>query len=234
MARDLEVQFRRLGESAAGEYEAKGARQQRNKEIDLSRAADEDLALVSNIMLGLQRESLVGGVDFDGGYQKTLAKTHAAIESEFSLGVNLNDGKLEREVLALGGTRRGLSDLPAQTRSAIFSAIEQARELGLGPPATASRIRDLVAAGPWADSRTRALMVARTETKFAQNASSMAIYREAETVSSVQVFDAQLGDTDAGCQALNGRIFTLEEAQKIPLLDHPNCTRSFAPVVGAG
>jgi hypothetical protein len=93
------------------------------------------------------------------------------------------------------------------------------------------QIRSMIPAGPWSTSKIRADVIARTETKWAQNVSSMTVYRAALNVTHIRVFDAQLGDTDADCEEINGKVFTIDEASGIEPLDHPNCTRSFAPVV---
>lgn len=75
-------------------------------------------------------------------------------------------------------------------------------------------------------SRTRALLVARTELGTAQNLGSVAAYR-AGGVTHVEVLD---GDDDEPCASANGSRWTLDEAEANPL-GHPNCTRSFAPLV---
>lgn len=75
-------------------------------------------------------------------------------------------------------------------------------------------------------SRTRALTIARTETGTAYNLGSVAAYRT-YGVTHVDVLD---GDGDEPCASANGARWTLEEAEENPLA-HPNCTRSFSPVV---
>jgi HK97 family phage portal protein len=170
-------------------------------------------------------------LDFGSQYLRIAKRTVAGIESVMRLGVML-DEPMEREILELGGTRRGLIDMTQETRDAMFKALADARADGLGVDATARRLRDGIAAGPWPDVQTRASVIARTETKHAQNASSMEAYQRAEHVTGIQVFDAQLGDTDAPCMAINGKVVSKQEAGSIEMLEHPNCTRSFAPVVG--
>jgi hypothetical protein len=75
-------------------------------------------------------------------------------------------------------------------------------------------------------SRSRATTIARTETGTAYNLGSVAAYR-AGGVTHVDVLD---GDDDEPCASANGSRWTLEEAEDNPL-GHPNCTRSFSPVV---
>jgi hypothetical protein len=75
-------------------------------------------------------------------------------------------------------------------------------------------------------SRSRALTISRTETGTAYNLGSVAAYR-AGGVTHVEVLD---GDDDEPCASANGSRWTLEEAEKNPL-GHPNCVRSFIPIV---
>lgn len=75
-------------------------------------------------------------------------------------------------------------------------------------------------------SRTRALLIARTETGTVYNLGSIAAYR-AGGVTHVDVLD---GDDDEPCASANGSRWTLEQAEANPL-GHPNCTRAFSPVV---
>jgi hypothetical protein len=74
--------------------------------------------------------------------------------------------------------------------------------------------------------RTRALLIARTETANAYNLGSVSAYR-AGGVTHVQVLD---GDDDEPCASANGARWTLDEAEANPI-GHPNCTRAFAPIV---
>lgn len=75
-------------------------------------------------------------------------------------------------------------------------------------------------------SRTRATMIARTETGAGYNLGSVAAYRAAG-LTHVDVLD---GDEDEPCASANGARWTLAQAEANPL-GHPNCTRAFVPVV---
>ena len=187
---------------------------------------EPDRALVDRILLAFQVEA----PSFEKQYLRVAKATAATVENVIGLGVMLDD-PMELRIITIGGTRKGLVDMTEQTREAMYDVLSAAREEGLGPAATARKLRDGISAGPWKDVQTRAMVIARTETKHAQNVSSLEVYSKAENVSRIQVFDAQKGDTDADCEAMNGRIVTIAEAQSIPPLDHPNCTRSFAPIV---
>ncbi len=79
----------------------------------------------------------------------------------------------------------------------------------------------------YAFSAARAETIARTETGFAYNRGTISGYRQTGLVQQVEVLD---GDYDEECQAANGQVWTLEEAEANPL-EHPNCVRSFSPIV---
>lgn len=75
-------------------------------------------------------------------------------------------------------------------------------------------------------SQTRATRIARTESGQAYNLGAIASYRAAG-LTHVRVLD---GDEDEPCASANGATWTLDEADAHPL-GHPNCTRSFSPIV---
>lgn len=89
----------------------------------------------------------------------------------------------------------------------------------------AGRIAEAVG-GSAAFSPARALTIARTETAIAYNAGALLTYRQ-NGIDRVEVSD---GDGDEECEEADGEIWTLEEALADPVA-HPNCVRSFAPVV---
>ena len=159
-----------------------------------------------------------------------MSATVESVNVSMGLGVML-DEPMERAVLNTAGTRKGLVNLSKQTRDAMFKALAEGREAGLGPEALARTIQDGITKGPWNSVETRALIIARTETKFAQNDSSIKIYQRAENVTRVQIFDAQAGPTDSECEDRNGHVVTFAEAESISASEHPNGTLSFAPVV---
>jgi hypothetical protein len=174
---------------------------------------------------------MVGIANSYGGQYLDVAKaTFDAIDATVGLGVNLTDW-MQAAILKTSGRRLGMLDLHEETKDAMFKALEQARSEGLGADAMANRIAQTVSAGPWKTVETRAQVIARTETKYAQNWSSLEAYRSSENISDVLIFDAQLGPTDEECEALNGETVGLEEAMALMESEHPNGTRSFAPVV---
>ena len=169
---------------------------------------------------------------WDGHTLRTLNITVGSVNSTLGLGVNIPD-PVAREVVRLGGTRRGLIDFTEQSRRALFQTLFEGRSRGDGPLQLAQSIQNQVPAGPFqkAGSAYRAELIARTETRWAQNVSTMEVYKAADTVTSVLIVDAQLGDTDEICMALDGQELSFAEAEAIEPLQHPNCTRSFSPVV---
>ena len=156
--------------------------------------------------------------------------------------------------LILEGGRR-ITQIDEQTRQAIVQALRDGREAGDGAEALGRRIRGYVEgrnmypgvyqraydaarerglgheaaerAGDRAARQFRAETIARTETKTAQNLSSLTAYRKSEIVQGLRVFD---GDGCEPCSIANGQVWTFDEAEARPL-EHPRCVRNFAPVV---
>lgn len=164
-------------------------------------------------------------------YAQVSDNTLNTINAVLEMRVNLPDFKA-REIIQHGGTRAGLVDLEATARQSIYDALLDARIQGMGPVDAGRQIRSLVPAGPFpqAGAKYRSELIARTETKNAQNLSAMAAY-DAAGATQVLAFDAQGGgDTDLHCELRNGQTFTLADAQGEIAGMHPNCTLSFAPV----
>jgi HK97 family phage portal protein len=74
----------------------------------------------------------------------------------------------------------------------------------------------------------RARTIARTELGEAQNAATVSRYKEAG-VGNVEIFDNGNDDDDAECQDADGQIWSLSYFSS-HLLEHPNCSRTSAPV----
>lgn len=135
-----------------------------------------------------------------------------------------------RAVVQAGGRRAGLIDLEKQTRKALFDALAQGRAEGEGVVQLAARIAEHVEAGPWTSLEQRALTIARTETKFAQNVSTIEMAKHIGAERFV-VFDGRLGEgrSDPDHIARDGSIVTADEAAQMAADEHPNGTLSFAP-----
>jgi SPP1 gp7 family putative phage head morphogenesis protein len=80
----------------------------------------------------------------------------------------------------------------------------------------------------YADIPRRALVISRTETALAYNEGALANYKELG-VTHVEVMDGGTGGSCDECEAVNGQVWTVEEAAASPSA-HPNCSRSFLPL----
>ena len=138
-----------------------------------------------------------------------------------------------RAVAGAGGRRSGLVDITGQTRKALFDAIAEGRAEGEGVPQVASRIVDYVESGHWQTPEMRAQIIARTETKYAQNISTIE-RAKAASVEQFIIFDGRLGEgrSDPDHIARNGSIVSAAEASQLAADEHPNGTLSFAPYFG--
>lgn len=165
-------------------------------------------------------------------YEETAGKTVETINRTLDLGVMIPDPAAQ-EIIAQGGTKLGLPDIEQETRDRIIGAVEQGREQGLGAKEIARQIRDDVPKGRFvnAGSKYRAELIARAETKYAQNASTIAAYKDAANITALLCFDARIGEDHAPeCEERAGKEFTFEDAEGEDLT-HPNCSLSWAPVV---
>ena len=167
-------------------------------------------------------------VDYGPHFSNVMSQTYGTIRSIVNLSV-FPTPEAEKEILLLGGKRKGLLDIEGDTKSAIFKALKEARENGEGPYQAAARIRDYVGGGHWNDSSTRARVIARTETKHAQNWSSLEAYKDGG-VSQVEIVDGVLATSDDDCINRNGDIMDIESAFRLD--EHPNGTLSWTPVIG--
>lgn len=113
------------------------------------------------------------------------------------------------------------------TREWVKKSIQDALESDEGANISelASKLAD-VAADSRAFSAERALMIARTETAIAYNHGAALGYKQAG-IEKVEVSD---GDGDDECAEADGQVWDVAQALAEPIA-HPNCTRSFSPVV---
>lgn len=138
-----------------------------------------------------------------------------------------------RAIAAAGGRRSGLVDLTAQAREGLFDALAEGRAAGEGAAQLAERIGVHIESGPWGSSEIRARTIARTETKYAQNVSTIE-RAKAAAVERFIVFDGRLGPdrSDPDHIARDGSIVSADEASQMASDEHPNGTLSFAPYFG--
>ncbi len=166
---------------------------------------------------------------YEAQYLRVAESTFRGVGEAIGLATDLPD-PIARKIVEMGGRHAGLVDLEEQAKEAMFEALNEGRSAGEGVDALVRRIREDIPRGPWRDSQTRARVIARTETKYAQNQSTVLRARDMDRVEHMMVFDARRGSTDAVCEALNGRIVTVREAEQLAADEHPNGTRSFSPV----
>jgi hypothetical protein len=242
-AKELHAHFNRLGDLAAAAYAARkksqvlelvGARSNghgRKGPGDLlhppTGEGAGDSIVVEQILYAVNAKPL----DYKAHYLRTLETTVNSINAKLGLGINLSDS-MEREIVAAGGKRMGLVDITEQARDSLFKALAEGRDAGEGADAMARRIRDQVAAGPWSSSEIRSRVIARTETKFAQNKSSIEAAKGGAGIVGMTMIDAQLGPTDAECEAIDGQEVSFEDAEQLIAEEHPNGTRACIPRMG--
>ena len=195
---------------------------------------DRDEGIVDRVMQAVAVErfrSTSLRPTMERGYQRTAQTTVETINTVLDLGIRLPDPVM-RQVIELGGTRAGLVDIDTETRRALFAALRDARAEGLGPPDAARRIRRYVPAGQfvYAGSRYRSELIARTETKYAQNRSSLEAYQQSDAIVGLRAYDNRIGHDDDDCIERDGRILDFSEAEAEMEMEHPNGTLSFAPV----
>lgn len=209
---------------------AKAARAAAAELLAEPKAAKGEEALIEAILgkLGLQAWIAELTQAYSAQYLEVATQTAGAAESA-GLGTGLPD-PVARAIVAGGGRRAGLIDLDGQTRQAIFEALAEGRAEGEGVQALADRIELYVDGGPWSGADVRARIIARTETKFAQNLSTIERARAAG-VSKLMIFDGRLGPGRSleSHMARNGEIVTIDEGLVIATTEHPNGTLSFAP-----
>lgn len=232
---DLHRAFDDLGGMAEAAIDRAGVR--------LSLEGDAATVALILAQMGLDAWTIAELVPLFGRqYQRMASSTYQAMGNTFELGVGTDlPDPVAREVIAIGGKRVGLIDLTAQTRQALFDALAQAREEGLGPVESSRLIRQYVGAGRYTEMerakagagvRFRAETIARTETLYAQNVSVLEAGRAAGFTKYL-AFDNRTGFDDADCMSRDGTEF--DEAGMIAERDseHPRGTLSFSPVPGS-
>lgn len=233
LAQQVEMDLSELGRRAAEVYDrlSPGLAAHTNGH---RKAADDSAA--DRIVTALSLGEWVDGTlkaRLETHYQRTAQQTVETINQVLDLGVSLPD-PVEKAIIEAGGTRRGLFDIEQGTKDAIYRALADAREQGLGPADAARLIRSYVPAGRFTNAgvRYRSGLIGRTETKHAQNLSSLAAYRAADNVASVTIYDGRTAGSDAECAARDGDVVSFDEADALMAEEHPLGTLSFAPNVG--
>lgn len=166
--------------------------------------------------------SRINGSGIIGGGTAT-ATGAAGGGAAISLGISISE-PLEAEILAAGGRRVGLLDMSGKTRRKVFEQLSQGRGEGEAVAQLARRLRDFVPAGRFKSAKTRATLIARTETTSAQRVAAAASYKEGG-VTEVLILDSRKGSFDEECDALNGVVVSLAEGEALMAEEHPNGTR---------
>ena len=239
MERDLKRAFRDLGKRAVAAF-----RQSQGKSLDVGALAwaegflkqidPQDAARVDAMTRSMHItdwDEKILKPGYERSYLRTMELTADTIRTTTGLAVNLPDS-VGRRIVSDGGRRIGLVDIQGQSRTALFHSLAEGRALGEGPDALARRIRDRIGRGRYKSIETRAYVIARTETKYAQNLSSIELYQSMETVTGMLAFDAQVGATDAECEQRNGVVYSAADARSELGFEHPLGTLSFAPEIG--
>jgi HK97 family phage portal protein len=232
---DLTRAFTALGKQAA-------------KEMRLPEKSVESDATVAAIQavdytLPLFREA------FESAYVNITDDTIAAIADALdTIPTQLTRNDLMRGLRSAQAARlESLSaDITGQTARAIVAAVQDGTEAGMNPVAIARQIRQYVSGshlypviaeerGPAAATAYRATVIARTESAWGRNLSTVAAYESSQIVTAIRVYDGE------GCgwsshddsRKANGLVVTFDEARQTPI-SHPNCVRGFAPEIVEG
>lgn len=217
--------------TALGKAAGKAARPLLKARAEHEEKADERLVEEILEALGIDAHRTAFAGLFEGHY---LDVAKAVTEAAALAGISgsLPD-PVARSVVAAGGRRSGLIDLGKQTRAALFDALAVGRSEGEGAEALAARIAGHIEAGPWGSVETRARTIARTETKFAQNVSTVE-RAKAAGVERFIVHDGRLGPGRSlpDHMARDGSIVSAAEAEQMAADEHPNGTLSFSPYFG--
>ena len=196
--------------------------------LEAGTKADDDIIRQIIELLNMEAWELQLSSRYQAQYLAVARDVAAGLE-ESGFGTGLPD-EVMREILRAGGTRAGLIDVDAKTRQAIFVALAEGRAQGEGVTALTNRIANAVEGGGWGNAETRARVIARTETKHAQNISTIQNGR-ANGVREFVVFDGRFGEprSELSHIARDGKIVSAEDAQIMAENMRPNCTLSFAP-----
>ena len=170
-------------------------------------------------------------------YVRVGRDTFELINGYFGLATMLGN-EAEQRLLSTGGRRAGLIDFEASTKRELFRVLSAGREEGLGAAELGRSIRSRVPGGRLSVD-ARAELIARTETKYAQNVATLQHYEASDTIREVLVFDDQIGHSGVDpdhteCAERNGRHVSFAEAELMKDQEHPNGTLSFAPIFDDG
>lgn len=148
----------------------------------------------------------------------------AAADADNVLGIDASfdlESAEVQDVLDLLATK--VRSVAETTKEDIRRLTGQGAEQGWSPAHLADEIAKL---GEIA-SKSRAMLISRTESALGYNHGTILRYEQSGQVSGVEVLD---GTNDEICAAANGQTWTLDEARDSPI-GHPNCVRAFVAVL---
>lgn len=219
--------FKNVGAAAAEAFLATKSKAAGNVELKTSDEIAVEL-MFGSMNMQKHRQELRG---IFGAHFVLVHKESVQILAGMGLGANLSDS-VEVNILAKGGTRAGLVDMTTQARAKALKIIAEGREEGRNPIDIAKDLAEAVPAGRFNDPRTRAELIARTETREAQTESALLTYRATPGIDQVMIIDGRLGETDDDCEEANGQIVDFDTARGLLAAEHPNGTRDLVPMFG--
>lgn len=148
-----------------------------------------------------------------------LGMEEASALLPIEVGFDLSNPAIQKTIDGLAKKVKGIADT---TRDDIRALVSKQADEGWSNGELAKRIREQGEI----NSESRSLTIARSESAVAYNQGGVLAYKEAG-VSKVEVMD---GDEDEDCASANGETWTVEKAMDNPIA-HPNCTRTFLPIV---
>lgn len=193
-------------------------------------------------------------------YLAVSTSTVENMKAVFGAFINMPD-PVQRAILAKGGQHIALVGLDKQTQDAVFQALADGRTAGLGPreiarsirsniegstmyPGVAQEAHDRAIARGWSEDKAlaagdkaarqyRAEVISRTETKYAQNVSTIEVAKGTDTFNAILVTDGVYGPPRSGEIDIesNGQIVSFDDAQRVADDEHPNGTMSLTPVI---
>ena len=163
------------------------------------------------------------GVVYQKNYIRIMKATQKRINATMDLGISILDTN-EARILAEGGKRVGMLDMGASARKRVYEELATGREEGEAVAQLARRLRDKIPAGRFKRPQTRATLIARTETTYAQRMAAADSYRQGG-VTEVMIMDSRKGSFDRECDNIVGRVVSLQEGEALMVGEHPNCTR---------
>lgn len=152
-------------------------------------------------------------------YRRVLGRLQATAEG-MAIAGELHDVAMV-QYLSQAGTRIG--GIAETTRRQVMATLANGYANHEGYDALARRLTSLPAF-----SATRARLIAKTELGSAGNLAALYVYDASPAVNGVLIYD---GIGDLICAEYAGQRMSIADAQDVPLLGHPACRRSFAPLV---